>query len=182
MRLAATVGSKAKLFANIFVPSGTLWIQASAEAEGSFFGRDVRVGTKVELRLNSGWDIPGVIYEGQPAAKIALTKPISIDEEAQAEEIASDLAFGLGQNYPNPFNPSTTIRYTLAEASDVRLVVYNVIGQEVRTLVNAAQPSGAYNVVWDGRDAIGRQVATGMYIYRLVAGENLAVRKMIIAK
>ena len=61
-------------------------------------------------------------------------------------------------------------------------MVYNVIGQEVRTLVSAVQPSGAQNVIWDGRDAIGRQIATGMYIYRLVAGENLAVRKMIIAK
>ena len=84
--------------------------------------------------------------------------------------------------FQNPFNPSTTIRYTLGEASDVRLVVYNVIGQEVRTLVNAHQPPGTYNVIWDGRDAIGRQVTTGMYIYRLVAGEELAVKTMVLSR
>ena len=106
------------------------------------------------------------------------TKPVAAEFAPEAE---ASLTFGV-ENYPNPFNPSTTIRYTLPEASNVRLTIYNVLGQEVRTLVNAAQSRGVYNVQWNGRDASGRQVATGVYIYRLEAGANVATKNMIFAK
>jgi uncharacterized repeat protein (TIGR01451 family) len=91
------------------------------------------------------------------------------------------LVFGT-ENYPDPANPSTTIRYTLPEPSDVRLTIYNILGQEVRVLVNASKPQGVHNVVWDGRDAFGRQVTSGIYLYRLIAGENMAVRKIALIK
>ena len=96
--------------------------------------------------------------------------------------MSGNLEFGLYQNYPNPFNPSTTIRYTIVEASDVRLMIYNVLGQPIRVLVNATQGPGAYSVQWDGRDKVGRQLSTGIYLYRLVAGQNVAVRKMVFTK
>ena len=99
-----------------------------------------------------------------------------------ATETHENLAFELYQNSPNPFNPSTTIRYTLAEASQVRLSVYNVLGQEIRVLVNAGQAAGSHNAVWDGRDAFGREVSTGLYLYRLKAGQHVAVNKMVLAK
>ena len=95
---------------------------------------------------------------------------------------ANGLAFGLEQNRPNPFNPSTSIRYTLNEASDVYLVIYNQLGQEVRRLLDVHQAAGKYSVQWDGRDALGRQVATGVYISRLIADENVATMKMTFAK
>jgi flagellar hook assembly protein FlgD len=88
----------------------------------------------------------------------------------------------MGQNYPNPFNPTTMISYNLAEVSEVSLVVYNILGQQIRVLVNHTQATGTHSIQWDGRDAIGRQVSSGMYIYRLVAGKNIATRKMIFAK
>ena len=90
--------------------------------------------------------------------------------------------FGLEQNTPNPFNPITAIQYSLAEASRVRLTIYNVLGQEVRVLVDENQSPGVYNLQWDGRDASGRNVSTGLYLYRLEAGSNIAVRKMIFVK
>lgn len=90
--------------------------------------------------------------------------------------------FGVEQNHPNPFNPSTTIRYALGDNADVSLIVYNVLGQEVRRLVNAAQVPGAYHVDWDGKDGFGRQVSNGMYLYRLVAGQNVVLKKMVFAK
>ena len=108
-------------------------------------------------------------------AKVLLAK---VGEEAPAVPDA----FGLEQSYPNPFNPSTTIRYALPEAANVRLTVYSILGQEVKTLVNAPQAAGFYSMHWDGRDALGRQVSTGVYLYRLEAGANVAVRKMILAK
>lgn len=64
----------------------------------------------------------------------------------------------------------------------MRLVIYNVLGQEVRTLVDATQVRGVHQVQWDGRDAFGRGVATGVYLYRLVAGENVIVKKMVFSK
>ena len=92
---------------------------------------------------------------------------------------ASKLALG---NNPNPFNPSTTIRYTLEEASNVRLTIYNVLGQPVRVLVNSGQGQGVYSVQWDGRDSFGREVTSGVYLYRLEAGANVSIQKMILVK
>lgn len=90
--------------------------------------------------------------------------------------------FTLEQNYPNPFNPGTTIVYRLAQNSTVSLVIYNLTGQKVRTLVkNQKQAAGAYQVVWDGRDETGHAVSAGIYFYRLTAGEFFRTRKMVLA-
>ena len=92
------------------------------------------------------------------------------------------LTFRLDQNFPNPFNPETTIRYSVREASDVRLIIYNIQGQEVRVLINAPHSAGRYNTRWDGRDASGRSVSTGVYVYRIEAGSHVALRKMVFVK
>jgi hypothetical protein len=97
------------------------------------------------------------------------------------------VGFTLEQNYPNPFNrstersrqsPTTTIRYQLPKTTQVVLKIYNIFGQEVRTLVNARQPAGVNTVVWDGRDQSGKEVSSGIYIYRVQAGESIQSRKM----
>ena len=94
----------------------------------------------------------------------------------------SQLASSLDPNRPNPFNPATTIRYSLERAVDVELAIYNLLGQEVRLLVRRFQPAGSYTVTWDGRDAAGRQVSTGVYLYQLQAGTDVVSRKMVLAK
>ena len=109
----------------------------------------------------------------------SLMKPVVLQAEP-ASELPD--AFAVGQNFPNPFNPETTITYALPQASDVRLVIYNALGQEVRTLINGVQPAGFHRIVWDSRDNMGRQVSSGIYLYRLVAGEFLDTRKMLILK
>ena len=91
-------------------------------------------------------------------------------------------AFALAQNYPNPFNPETTITYDVAEGSPVRLEVYNVMGQLVHTLVNEQQAAGRYRVVWSGMDAQSRQVASGVYFYRLQTEGFSAVKKLMLLK
>lgn len=90
--------------------------------------------------------------------------------------------FELGANYPNPFNPTTTLHYDLADAGQVRLIVYNVMGQQIRVLVNQPQEAGGYRVEWDATDASGQRVAPGLYRYRLVAGDQAAVGKMLLIK
>jgi serine protease len=93
--------------------------------------------------------------------------------------------FNLEQNYPNPFNPSTTIPFTLVKSGNVTLKIFNIIGQEVRTLVNGRKDAGQYQLQWDGKDDFGRSVASGIYFYKLSisGGENLTLtRKMILMK
>ena len=90
--------------------------------------------------------------------------------------------FGLEANYPNPFNPSTTLRYHLADAGQVQLTVYNVMGQQIRVLVDQLQQAGAYQIEWDSRDQAGQQVAPGLYLYRLVSGNQTAAGKMLLVK
>ena len=95
---------------------------------------------------------------------------------------ASPTSYALFPNVPNPFNPQTVIRYALVarEAVPTQLVIFNGLGQKVRTLVDEAQGGGFYSVVWDGRDDDGRFLSSGVYFYRLTAGEFVQVRKMIL--
>ena len=89
----------------------------------------------------------------------------------------------LAPNYPNPFNPTTTIEFTLRERSSVRLSIYNVAGQLVRTLVDDERAPGVVHAIaWDGRSNAGQQVASGVYFYRLVANQFVQTRKMVLLK
>ena len=88
--------------------------------------------------------------------------------------------FALGQNYPNPFNPSTIIPYQLAATSQVRLEVFNTLGQRMATLVNGEQGAGTYSAQWDGTDAAGRSAAAGMYLYRLTVDGVEQTGRMVL--
>ena len=90
--------------------------------------------------------------------------------------------FALFQNYPNPFNPETTIRYQVAEKSQVQISVYNLMGQLVTTLVNEQRPQGAHSLRWNGTDHKGNVVPTGMYFIKMVAGSFEQLRKMALIR
>ena len=90
--------------------------------------------------------------------------------------------FFLSQNYPNPFNPSTTIEYAVPNQSAVTIDIYNQVGQLIRRLVSETQPAGAYSVVWDGKNSRGQQVASGVYLYRIVTDDIALSRKMVLLK
>ncbi|OGU33144.1 MAG: hypothetical protein A2068_02460 [Ignavibacteria bacterium GWB2_35_6b] len=90
--------------------------------------------------------------------------------------------YELSQNYPNPFNPTTAIKYNLPESNYVTLKIYNMLGQEIRTLVSGQANAGSYNVVWNGKDNFGHSVSSGAYIYQIVAGNFIQTRKMILLK
>lgn len=98
--------------------------------------------------------------------------PAGIDDHNQ-----SSICFVLDQNYPNPFNPSTTISYSLPTTDMVQLKIFNILGQEVTTLVNEEKPSGSYELNWDAVN-----LPSGVYIYRLQAGSFVQTRKMILMK
>ena len=90
--------------------------------------------------------------------------------------------FHVHQNYPNPFNPSTIIRYSLPERAEVEVSVFNVLGQRVATLYDGPQSGGDHLVVWQGTDDAGRPVASGVYFYRIRAGDEIQTRKMMLLK
>jgi len=85
-------------------------------------------------------------------------------------------------NYPNPFNPSTTFRYGLSEPAQVTLMVYKMLGQLVAALVNGYELPGYKEVVWDGSNDFGQKVASGIYVYRMVAGSFTATERMMLLK
>ena len=91
-------------------------------------------------------------------------------------------AYALDANYPNPFNPSTTIGYQLPMAAQVRLEIYDLMGQRVKTLVQDVEPAGYHRMMWDSLDDAGRPVAAGVYFYRLQAGEFTQARKLLLLK
>jgi len=92
------------------------------------------------------------------------------------------MAFELQQNYPNPFNPSTTIGYELGKGGHVTLTVYNILGAVVTTLVDEYQGAGSHRVEWNGNDANGRTVSSGVYFYKISAGEFSETKKMMLMK
>ncbi|MBI5472563.1 MAG: choice-of-anchor D domain-containing protein [Ignavibacteriae bacterium] len=129
-----------------------------------------------------GWAVGGVAGTNSTIVRYRRM-PTSITDGAS--EIPT--VFALDQNYPNPFNPTTTIRFALPEQATVSLKIYNLLGQQVTTLAEGEMDAAFHNVVWNGRNANGAQVATGMYFYRMTAtgasGETFtSLKKLILIK
>jgi hypothetical protein len=105
-------------------------------------------------------------------------------EEEDNTQLPRD--FSLAQNYPNPFNPQTTLQYNLTKRSWVTLKVYNLLGQEIRMLVNEFQSSGTHTILWDGKGNSGEALASGIYFYSLTTERNdirfSETKKMVLLK
>jgi hypothetical protein len=99
-----------------------------------------------------------------------------------AEGATLPTVFALGQNYPNPFNPETVIEFALPTTGEISLNIYNVAGQLVRTLVSGTTPAGYHQIRWDGRDANGSDVSSGVYFYKIDTKNFSETRKMLLVK
>ena len=115
--------------------------------------------------------------DGTRADMGAFYVPHSVDIDAETPHSLS-----LSQNAPNPFNPVTTIEFALPEAGVTNLVIYDVTGRQVRTLVSGTVEAGMHSVAWDGRDAVGRPAASGVYMYRLTTSEGNLVKRMTLIR
>ena len=116
------------------------------------------------------------------ADELANPVPAEVKSTPVTIERALPTKYDLIQNYPNPFNPETVIEFQLPEESYVTLTVFNVLGQEIRKLVDGRKSGGFYKVIWDGRSDVGRDVSTGVYFFRLQANEFVSVKKMMLLK
>ena len=112
-----------------------------------------------------------------------LAKLLAVAEAYLGVPLTAQLA----QNYPNPFNSETVIEYVLPQSGEIQLIVYDVTGQRVATLASGPRQAGTYALRWDGRDDAGRQMASGVYLYRLEAaaetGDRLVqTRKLLLLR
>ena len=113
---------------------------------------------------------------------IVLREDIEVGVHEQEEAVKLPQHFALEQNYPNPFNPTTTIAYQIPRPALVRIDIYNMLGQHIKTLVNRKHAAGRYQVIWDGMDDNGTNVASGMYFYRMQAAGFSSMRKLLLLK
>jgi flagellar hook assembly protein FlgD len=90
--------------------------------------------------------------------------------------------FALHQNYPNPFNPITTLRYDLPEQATVNIIIYDLLGRQVKSLINQTQDAGNKSVIWNATNDFGKPVSAGVYLYKIHAGEFVQTRKMVLLK
>ena len=152
---------------------------------------------------NSGWQKIGFVagsgnsnstknysFTDKPSGGTSFSyklKQIDVDGSFQYYDpvtvsLAVSSAPQLLQNSPNPFNPSTTIKFYIPNASDVSIKIYDIMGREVTTLINQQATAGYHNVYWNGKNSRGENVASGVYLYRLTAGNFSETKKMNLLK
>ncbi|HPN35562.1 MAG TPA: FlgD immunoglobulin-like domain containing protein [bacterium] len=125
----------------------------------------------VQNALN-GTDLPAELFYRENAVWVAQA----------ADLVQAPKKFALRQNYPNPFNPTTSIRFELPHECSLQLVIYNLRGQAIRTLAQGKMKAGYHDIIWEGRDQSGEQVASGVYLVRMQAGSFVQVIKISLIK
>ena len=155
---------------------GAMWLETANYKLSSSLGQSI-IGTQDGATKN--------VYTGFWNPWVVQMTPVEWEEVDQTQ---LPKEFGLRQNYPNPFNPATVIEYALPKASQVRIQIYNILGQRVRNLVDEPQEPGYKMIHWDGKDDYGKEVSSGIYFYRIVAhtdqgsGDFIKCRKMTLLK
>jgi len=104
------------------------------------------------------------------------------DADQVVDEVAIPSEYSLSQNYPNPFNPTTTIEFSLRQSTGVTIRIYNLLGQEVKTLFDGTAFAGVHRVTWDARNEVGSSVPTGVYLYRMETAEFSDTKTLILMK
>ncbi len=130
----------------------------------------------------SYWSLDGITYSSLGSdmnlrARIGSDTQVGINDESTIP-----IEFNLNQNFPNPFNPFTSINYEITEESNVNIIIYDLTGKEVKTLINEYQPKGQHYVIWNGKNNAGQAVSGGVYFYKLQASDLTQTRKMVLLK
>ncbi|UCE67345.1 MAG: T9SS type A sorting domain-containing protein, partial [Candidatus Zixiibacteriota bacterium] len=158
--------------------SGTLIWQAPSEAK-IFTVRPIKDVN------GDGYDdvIAGQQMLGGVGGRFFVISGGTVDQtDIEEENIAVPDDYALLSNYPNPFNAQTTISFALPVPSNVKIEIYNITGSQVKTLVNEYRKAGRHTIIWDATDDYGNEVSTGVYFYRLMAGELNLSQKMTLIK
>lgn len=154
---------------NAFILGTSQWKLHTFYLPDAYFGN--RENGQSDFRVNSQGSSAIFIHR----VFIGSMDPLPLT--AVEDEVAAPRVFALAQNYPNPFNPSTTIKYSVPSDGLVSLKIFNILGQEVMTLVNATMKAGTYSVRWDAS-----RFATGVYLYRLMQNDKVLTQKLMLIK
>ena len=185
------------------VQVGALVLQPTGDDHGSVYlddfymhlpltttGLFVTHGTLADAAVENGvtnltwtWDVwSSDGFEYTPSSSGERTITVDVSEMLGIDGLSLPTEFALHNNYPNPFNPVTNIIYDIPEVTDVTLEIYNVMGQRVRTLAQGSHEPGRYQIVWNATNDFGQGLSSGMYIYRIQAGDFVSVKKLVLMK
>lgn len=179
-----------------FVYSQGVLVSWQANPEPDIAGYFVHYGPESKsyhYRVPAG-DSTEYILKSLPDSGVVYFAVTAVDEWGNESEFSDEVSiyidpknsltdpFELGRNYPNPFNPMTRIPYVLERTRMVRIVVYDILGREIKVLVNKVMQAGIHEAVWDGTNDAGLSVGNGVYIYRLVIGTFSRSKKMVMAR
>ncbi len=165
--VGSSVQMESPTWQQIEVPLAALGIRGKSEPieKITFWGRQEGTFYLADIRLVADLSVPGV--------STAVV---------ESQQISAPTGFVLEPNYPNPFNPETTIRFALPQSQEIELAIYNLAAQRVATLVTGHREAGSYAVRWDGVTDTGLKLASGVYFYRLTAGEQVETRKLLLLR
>jgi len=160
-------------------------VGAAIITEGGYLQNSAVYGDDVTTEdidgLKSGEKI-AFAYDGDTLTSHVQFNPMSFHDVKLDYDTFLPTTFALYQNHPNPFNPITTIRYDLSENGPVSIIIYDLMGREIKTLVKQVSAPGRYSVNWNGRNQFGKQIASGMYFYRMETPKFQSVKKLIFLK
>jgi len=180
---------------SVFFGSGDLEIPVGIPSDSDLDGDDLKLTIPVKtlldqivaagiitLPINADlyWYViasDGVSDNASEAFTLSLNIETGIDKQAEIPE-----EFEISQNFPNPFNPTTSISYGLPKECNVKVEIFNVLGQNIRTLVNEKQNAGVYTFTWNAKDMSGRRVKSGVYLYKITTSEFSKTMKMMLLK
>lgn len=175
----------------------TGWVNVAVQPEvafnegDKFFAAVLSGGVNISFGVDQtqphshrGWENTGTYAGSRDRAiqdvSIAVVCEGAVGIDDQVGSLPLD--FGLKQNYPNPFNANTEITFDLSHSGQVSLAVYNIVGQEIKQLVNGNLPAGNHSVIWNGTTNSGESVSSGVYFYRLDAADKTQTKKMVLLK
>jgi PKD repeat protein len=179
-------GSETVLASDAVAYDPGAWYQVDIVTEDSLFKLYIdnnQIFEVVDTTFSSGkaglycWANQGSYWDNFSVSQTNYVPNIIVPKPGELAK-----SFTLYQNYPNPFNPSTVISWQLGVGCEVQVKVFDLLGQELRTLLNERQPAGFHSVIWDGRDSSDIPVASGIYLYQVTAGDFVTIRKMMLLK
>jgi flagellar hook assembly protein FlgD len=143
----------------------------------------------IEIGINANGMEPGLYESKIVVHSISTEHRDTVDVQLTVEDatvaldgVSIPIDFHLAQNYPNPFNPKTNIHYSIPHLSNVKIIIYDIIGRAVLVLSNTQQEAGYYNLSWDGTNELGAMVSAGIYFYAIQASDFRQTKKMILLK
>ena len=164
----------------IYEYSNSSWTQLGSDIDGE--AASDYSGTSVSMNSAGDRVAIGAPWNDGTANTAGHVRVYSLAELfIDSQQLLPD-KFTLDQNYPNPFNPITTLRYELPENGLVNITIYDMVGRQVKTLVNQRQDAGYRSIIWDATNDNGKPVSAGIYLYQIQAGGNMQTKKMVLLK